>query len=64
MHWHSVPQRSAGDDARGGRPGGAHRALWARSAKRRLFSITGSHRSQGPEFCTPEAVLNGSCTLL
>ena len=22
------------------------------------------HGSQGPEFCTPDAVLNGSCTLL
>ena len=40
---------------------GAHRALYARCAKSRLFSTTSSHRSQGPEFCTPDAVLNGSC---
>ena len=33
----------------------------ARGAKNRLFSTTGGHRSQGPEFCTPNAVLNGSC---
>ena len=32
--------------------------------KSRLFSTPGSHGSQGPEFCTPGAVLNGSCTLL
>ena len=32
--------------------------------KSRLFFTTGSHGSQGPEFCTPDAVLNGSCTLL
>ena len=38
--------------------GGAHRALCARCAKSRLFSTTGSHGSQGPEFCTPVAVLN------
>ena len=42
----------------------AHRALCARCAKIRLFSTTGSHGSQGPEFCTPHAVLNGSCMLL
>ena len=33
-------------------------------AKRRLFSTAGSHRSQGPEFCTLDAVLNGSYMLL
>ena len=38
---------------------GAHRALCARWANRRLFSTSGSHRSQVPEFCTPDAVLNG-----
>ena len=43
---------------------GAHRALRARCAKSRLFSTTGSHGPQGPEFCTPDAVLNGSCTRL
>ena len=43
---------------------GAHRALCPRCAKSRLFSTTGSHGSQGPEFCTPDAVLNGSCMLL
>ena len=30
-------------------------------AKSRLFSTTGSHGSQGPAFCTPDAVLKGSC---
>ena len=39
--------------------GGAPRAV-----RSRLFFTTGSHGSQGPEFCTPDAVLNGSCTLL
>ena len=39
-------------------------ALFIRYAKSRLFSTTGSYGSQGPEFCTPAAVLNGSCTLL
>ena len=29
-----------------------------------LFFTPGSHGSQGPEFCTPDAVLTGSCTLL
>ena len=43
---------------------GAHRALCPCCAKSRLFSTTGSHGSQGPEFCTADAVLNGSCTLL
>ena len=43
---------------------GAHRALCPRCAKSRLFSTAGSHGSQGPEFCTPDAVLNGSRTLL
>ena len=43
---------------------GAHRALCPRCAKRRLFSTAGSHGSQGPELCTPDAVLTGSCTLL
>ena len=28
------------------------------------FSTAGSHGSQGPEVCTPDAVVNGSCTLL
>ena len=28
------------------------------------FSTAGSHGCQGPELCTPDAVLNGSCTLL
>ena len=31
---------------------GAHRALCPRCAKSQLFSTTGSHGSQGPEFCT------------
>ena len=37
-----------------GDPGskGAHRALCPRCAKSWLFSTTGSHGSQGPEFCT------------
>ena len=35
-----------------------------RCAKSRLFSTPGSHGSQGPEFCTPDAVWNGSCILL
>ena len=38
--------------------------VWGRTvrrAKSRLFSTTGRHGSQGPEFCTPDAVLNGSC---
>ena len=30
----------------------AVRALCMRCAKSRLFSTTGSHGSQGPEFCT------------
>ena len=29
-----------------------------------LFCTAGSHGSQGPELRTPDAVLNGSCTLL
>ena len=33
-------------------PKGAPCALCARCAKSQLFSTTGSHRSQGPEFCT------------
>ena len=37
--------------------GGAHRALRARCAKSRLFSTTGSHGSQGPEFCTLQPLL-------
>ena len=37
---------------------GAHRALSACCAKSRLFSITDSHGSQGPEVCTPDAILN------
>ena len=45
-------------------PGGAHRALCPRCAKSRLFSASSSHGSQGPELCTPDAVLNGSCPLL
>ena len=33
--------------------GGAHPALCLRCAKSQLFSTnTGSHRSQGPKFCT------------
>ena len=40
---------------------GAHRALCLRCANSRLFSTTGSQGFQGPEFCTPDAVLNGSC---
>ena len=43
---------------------GAHRVLCTRCAKSQLFSTTGSHGSQGPEFCNPDAVLNGSCMLL
>ena len=43
---------------------GAHRVLCPRCAKSRLSSTTGSHGSQGPEFWTPDAVLNGSCILL
>ena len=39
-------------------------ALCPGCAKSPLFSTAGSHGSQGPEFCTPDAVLNGSCTLL
>ena len=39
---------------------GAPRALCPRCAKSRLFSTTGSHGSQGSEFCAPDAVLNGS----
>ena len=54
-------------------------ALCVRCTKSRLFVNTGSHGSQGPEFCTLQpllvhhcwyachgshAVLNGSCTLL
>ena len=38
-----------------------HRALCPRSAKSRLLSTPGSHESQGPVFCTPDAVWNGSC---
>ena len=32
-------------------------ALCSRCAKSRLFSITGSHGSQGPEFCTLQPLL-------
>ena len=32
---------------------GAHRALCTCCAKSRLFHTTGSHGSQGPDFCTP-----------
>ena len=46
------------------KPRGAHRALCPRCAKTRLFFTPDSHGSQGPEFCTPDAGLNGSCTLL
>ena len=42
--------------------GGAPCAV--RCAKSQLFFTNGSHGSQGPEFCTPDAVLNGSCMLL
>ena len=36
-----------------------------RTAKRAAVSIiAGSHGPQGPEVCTPDAVFNGSCTLL
>ena len=56
-----IPARPRlGDEGTGGacRHGGAHRALCARCAKSRLFSTTGSHGSQGPEFCTlPPPVL-------
>ena len=45
-------------------PWGAHRALCPRCAKSPLFSTPGSHGSQGLEFRTPDAVLNGSCTPL
>ena len=45
-------------------PLGAHRAPCMRCAESRVFSAPGSHGSQGPELCTPEAVLNGSRTLL
>ena len=41
-----------------------HRALCVPCATSRLFSTTGSHGSHGPEDCTPDAVLNGSCPLL
>ena len=44
--------------------GGAHRALCARGAESRLFFTTLNHGSQGPEFCIPAAVVNGSCVLL
>ena len=43
--------------------GACHRGRTVRCAKS-LFSTTGSPGSQGPEFCTPDAVLNGSCMLL
>ena len=36
---------------------GAHRVLCARCAKSRLFFTTGSHRSQGPQFCTLQPML-------
>ena len=36
---------------------GAPRALSARCAKSRLFSTTGSHGCQGPEFCTLQPLL-------
>ena len=44
---------------------GARRALCARCAKSRLF-FTGSHGSQGPEFCTlqPLLVHQGFCLSL
>ena len=38
---------------------GAHRALCPRCAKGRLFSTTGSHGPQGPEFCSPLLVHQG-----
>ena len=41
----------------GGAPCAVH-GLCPRCAKSRLFSTTSSHGSQGPEFCTPDAVLN------
>ena len=34
-----------------------HRALCPRCAKSQLFSSTGSHGSQGPEFCTLQPLL-------
>ena len=36
---------------------GVHHALCPRCAKSRLFSTTGSHGFQGPEFCTPQPLL-------
>ena len=36
---------------------GAHRALCPRCAKSRLFFTTGSHGSQGPQFCTLQPLL-------
>ena len=33
------------------------RTLCPRCAKRRLFSTTGSHGTQGPEFCTRQPLL-------
>ena len=39
---------------------GYHALLWGRTvrcAKSRLFSTTGSHGSQGPEFCTLQTLL-------
>ena len=38
-------------------PRGAHRALCLRCAKSQLFFTTGSHGSQGPEFCTLQPLL-------
>ena len=44
--------------------GGGIRGRTVRCGKRRPCSTPGNHGSQGPELCTPDAVLNGSCTLL
>ena len=38
-------------------PLAALRGRTVRCAKRRLFSTTGSHESQGPEFCTLQPLL-------
>ena len=57
--------RSAGGEGEeGGHTQGGIRGRTVRCAKSRLFSTPGSHGSRGPELCTPDAVLNGSCTLL
>ena len=44
--------------------GGCRGGRTVRCAESRLFSTAGSHGTQGPECCTPDAGLNGSCTLL